>query len=248
MIIKMLESISKKNHAFNFRVILLILSFIFLFWQDIPAIQKNSLETITYDISPLGSSVYNDYGKVELYGKQVNLVTFKTSVFGFNDLETIYSDVSTDLPIRVEREISFLLHDEYIEESYFPEVGKLIIEKFEGTKKVEEFNFKANGPIHNAIILPFSLRRVPDLNIGWSLDVRLPDEFKVTLTSIEEVVVPAGTFETYHFTSQPEKFEIWITTDSLRIPVKIKGCGGMNYTLSMMKRTLKEDNEKETKK
>jgi len=238
---------SINNRYLNSRIAALFFCFVFFFFKNIPAIEKPPLETITYDVSPLGSSIYNDYGSVELYGQQVNLVTFKTSVFGFNDLETIYSDISTYLPIKVERDISFFLHDERLIEHYYSDEGKLVIEKFEGGKKVEEFNFKASGPIHNAIILPFSLRKIPDLVIGRSFDVRLPDEFKVTLKSIEDVTVPAGKFTAYHFISQPSKFEIWITTDNLRIPVKIKGCGGLDYTLSMMKHSLR-DNEKEIKK
>jgi len=237
-----------KNETFQIKILLFLIVFVFLLLHNAEAVQKIPLETILYDVSPLGSSEYNDFGEVELYGKQVNLVTFKTSVFGFNDLETIYSDIRTNLPVKVERDISFLLHDEHIVENYSPTEGKLIIEKFEGSKKVEEFNFEAKGPIHNAIILPFSLRKIKDLNIGWSFDIRLPDEFKVTLVSIEDVSVPAGTFKAYHFISEPKKFEIWITTDGLRIPVKIKGCGGLDYTLSMIKRSLKEENEKEAQK
>ncbi len=117
-----------------FKILLLSFCFACVYLTDNYAAEKTPLETITYDISPLGSSVYNDYGVVELFGKQVNLVTFKTNVFGFSDLETIHSDLLTNLPVRVERDISFFLHDEHIEENYFPDVGKLIIEKFEGTK------------------------------------------------------------------------------------------------------------------
>ena len=50
---------------------------------------------------------------------------------------------------------------------------------------------------------------------------------------MEEIGIPAGKFKVYHFTSNPNKFEIWITQDPLRLPVKIKGAGGLGYTLVM---------------
>jgi hypothetical protein len=52
--------------------------------------------------------------------------------------------------------------------------------------------------------------------------------------------VPAGKFKAYHFTSTPKKFEIWISKDDYRIPVKIKGLGGYNYTMLMKNHYCKE--------
>ncbi len=201
------------------------------------------LETIIYDVSPvLGISEYQDFGLVEFQGNKANLVTFKTKVAGFKDTETIYSNPDTYLPIRVERNISSMwLHKEYIVEEYFSQESTLKIDKFEGGKKTKEYNFKGKGPINNAILLPFSLRKVPNLGIGWSCEIILPEVFRVRLVNIEDVTVPAGKFRAYHFTSSPPKFEIWISADDSRIPVKIKGLGGLSYTLSMKKRILKEE-------
>jgi hypothetical protein len=55
------------------------------------------------------------------------------------------------------------------------------------------------------------------------------------------VAVPAGKFRAYHFTSAPHKFEIWITADELRLPVKIEGAGGYPYTLMMNKRARENE-------
>jgi hypothetical protein len=75
---------------------------------------------------------------------------------------------------------------------------------------------------------------VPQLGVGFNLIARLPtQEFVIKLTSIEDVSVPAGTFKSYHFKSTPPKFEIWITADERKIPVKIRGAGFMGYTLVM---------------
>ena len=70
--------------------------------------------------------------------------------------------------------------------------------------------------------------------MGWTFIAELPtQQFKIELIAIEDVNVPAGTFKCYHFTSVPKKFEIWVTTDERRIPVKIKGMGNFGYILVM---------------
>lgn len=195
-------------------------------------------ESISYEIRPIGVAEYNDLGKVGLRGRELNLVTFRTQVLGFDDREKIYSDPKTYLPIRVERDISMWAAKEYLTEDYKPQDSTLIIKKFKNHKQVNEYSYKENSPIHNAIILPFYLRRIAELKLGWSMDIRLPDKFTVKLVAIEKVKVPAGKFTAFHFTSIPNKFEIWITNDALRIPIKIKGAGGLGYTLMMKKRVI----------
>jgi len=201
--------------------------------------QEKATETIYYNISPVGISEYQDLGLVDFRGRKLNLVIFKTEVAGFKDTEKIYSDPSNGLPLWVERDISMWLKKEYITEQYIPQAKSLMITKYNKArnKKIEQHFFTADGPIHNAVLLPFIIRREPNLTIGWSYDIRLPDKMKVTLASIEEVAVPAGKFKAYHFTSVPHKFEIWITADKARIPVKIKGVG-FPYTLVMEKRAI----------
>ena len=202
--------------------------------------EGDPLETITYNISPIGKSEYQDFGTVDLQGAKVNLVVFKTFVAGFKDTEKIYSDPKNNLPLRVERDVTIWLHNEKLVEEYTPKERKLVITKFEGGKKTDQYNFKSTGPIHNAVLLPFSIRKVPQLKIGWSTIIRLPSQFKVKLSSIEDITVPAGKFKAYHFTSEPSKFEIWISSDKLRIPIKIKGLNGLSYTLSMVKYNSKQ--------
>lgn len=220
-------------------VLCLLAALLYLFLScGAPANSAEPVETIFYNISPVGTSIYEDLGIVELRGKPARKVIFKTEVGGFNDTEIIYSDPDTWYPYRVERDIAMWLHKENIIEEYNLRENRGTITKFEKGKKTAEYLLQAKGgPIHSAILLPFSLRSVSNLKIGWSCKIRLPDEYKVTLCSIEEVTVPAGKFKAYHFTSVPEKFEIWISADSLRLPVKIKGVGGIPYALVMQKRT-----------
>jgi hypothetical protein len=188
----------------------------------------------------LGTCEYQDFGSTEFQGHKANLTIFKTNVAGFKDKETILSQSGTYLPLLVQRDISIWLHDENITEEYSLTQNSFKLAKFQGGKKVEEYTVKGKKPIQNAILVPFSLRQVPGLKIGSAFEVALPAEYTVKLTSIEEISVAAGKFKTYHFTSSPEKFEIWISADDLRIPVKIKGLGGIPYTLEMKKRSTKQ--------
>ena len=139
------------------------------------------------------------------------------------------------MPYRIERSITKLLGNEYITEEYNQKKFTVTIRKFKGKKLVNELIIKANGPIQNAILLPFYLRRRPDLEIGWQFTARVPDEFKMELVSIDEITVPAGKFQTYHFNSVPDKFEIWISKNNPRVPVKIQGKSGFKYILLMKK-------------
>jgi len=195
-------------------------------------------EKITYEISPLGTAEYNDMGIVVLEGKKVKLVTFRTDVIGFDDLEKIYCDPKTLLPLRVERDISFFFSKEYLVEEYKPATFSLLIKKYVDNKEVKGYRFKAEGPIHNAVLLPFYLRTVDILELGWSYTIRLPDTYKISLVSIDEIVVPAGKFKAYHFTSQPRKLEIWISQDADRLPLKIKDMGEYGYTMVMKNRVF----------
>ncbi|MDP2905369.1 MAG: hypothetical protein Q8O22_03610 [Candidatus Omnitrophota bacterium] len=200
---------------------------------------KEPNEAIYYGVEPVGSSVYEDFGPVVYMGKTLNLTVFTTDVLGFNDTEKIYSDPDTGYPIRVERDVAMWLSKEYLTEDYSLSDCSVVINKFKDNKLVQEYRFKGSGPLDNAIIVPFSLRKAPILEAGWSKKIILPEEYIVKLEGTEEVSVPAGKFKAYHFISMPEKFEVWISADELRLPVKIKGLGGLGYTLEMKKRVSK---------
>ena len=220
-------------------ILLMALSFGVFSCVNLCAAQE-PIEVISYNVNPVGTCEYQDFGPIEYRGAKANLSIFKTNVAGFKDKEVIFSDIKTGLPIVVERDISILLHKENITEEYFPEENSARLTKFEGGKKTQEFTLKGKAPIQSAILVPFSLRNVPELKIGSTFDIVLPAEFRVKLTSIEEITVPAGKFKVYHFTSTPPKFEIWISADDLRLPVKIKGLGAFPYALEMKKRVSKQ--------
>jgi hypothetical protein len=195
-------------------------------------------ESILYNISPLGRSEYKDFGMVDLNGMKVNLVTFRTKILLIDDTEKIYSDPESLLPYKTERTISKLWGKEYITEEYDQKNFTVTIKKFKGGRLINERVIKADGPIQNVILLlSFYLRAHPDLEIGWRFTARVPAEFNLQLVSIDEITVPAGQFQAYHFKSIPDKFEIWINKDTPRIPIKIQGKSPFNYALLMKEYT-----------
>jgi len=220
-------------------VFLAVLSACVISCADLFAGQE-ALETIFYDINHIGTSVYQNFGSIEFRGQKANLTIFKTDFPGFKDKEVIFSDGDTSIPFLVQREIYIFFHNENITEEYSPRGHNFKLTKFEKGKKVEEYYIKGRGPIQNAILVPFSLRGSSGLRIGSSFNIILPGEFTVKLSSIEDVTVPAGKFKSYHFRSEPPKFEIWISADNARIPVKIKGLGGIPYALEMKKRVVSQ--------
>ncbi len=208
----------------------------------IPALQKPKFpdrvgERITYDVMlggmRMGKAVFYYQSKTEFGSKQVNLFTFETKLMRFKDNEKIYGDPETFLPLRVEREISSWPKYEKIIELYDQEKFSLNIIKAENGKNYEQ-NFKKDSAIHNAVILPYMIRRIPELAVGWNFEANLPTQkFKIELSGIEDLKLPSGVFKAYYFKSTPERFEIWISADERKIPLKIRGMSGIGYTLVM---------------
>jgi hypothetical protein len=181
----------------------------------------------------LGTAEFKQLPNAQIDGREVQVMTFETKVRGLNDLETIYSDPLTYLPLKVEREIRMLLSKELITEDYDQQAGKLTITKIKGRKK-EETVIEKKGNIHNAILLAYAVRNAPVLQGNLQIQANLPtQEYQIEMTSQQKVTVPAGTYEAYLFSSVPKKFEILMSTDQLRIPICLKGIAGIGYTLKM---------------
>jgi hypothetical protein len=191
-------------------------------------------EKIFYNINPFGKSEFSDEGLVTDQGRQVRLATFHTHIIGFDDLEKIYSDPLTGLPVRVERNVRWPFSKEYIVEDYDQTNFVMVMRKYKGDRMVEEHTVKQTEPIYSAVLFPFSLRSVADPQIGMKVKTAFPNEYEIVLNDLEEVKVSAGRFDAYHFVSQPHTFDIWISRDAKRIPVKIQGRGKFGgYTMKL---------------
>lgn len=198
-------------------------------------------EKISYDIKlgafTIGTSSFNYVSKTQINGRLLNLMTLETKIPQFSDLEKIYSDPETSLPIKVEREISGLLRKEVIVEDYDQKNFTVNISR-KTLLNTQKTALKRSGPIQNAILLPHYIRRMPNLAVGQTIPVNLPKyELKITLESIETIEIPAGSFKAYHFISTPRQVEIWITADERKIPIKLQGVGNYVYLMVMKEYT-----------
>ncbi len=202
--------------------------------------------TIQYLIEPVGKSEYTDCGTVDLNGVTANLVTLKSKILFVEVMEKIFYDPESSLPYKTERTNSGLWIKEYRTEEYDQKKFTVVIKKFKGKKLVKERIIKSDGPIQNMNTLLFYLRKQPDLKIGWQFSAKVIDELKLVkfnlgLLSIDEIIVPGGKFQAYHFKSVPDTFEIWINKSSPRIPLKIKIRGIVNCSLLMKGYSLRNN-------
>ena len=195
-------------------------------------------EKIIYEVRlsrlSLGSATFEHLPRQRVGGVELNYLTFETKLAKFRDLEKIYSDPETFLPVKIERFISIWPQPEMITEDYDQNKFVLTIKKVKG-KTIEKVVIKrGDGCINNAILLPYFVRDRENLDSGFNLVARLPrQDFLIKLDGKQEIRVPAGKFMAYHFISEPKKFEIWVSADSRRIPLKIKGVNSLGYTLVM---------------
>jgi hypothetical protein len=195
-------------------------------------------ESIQYGVQPVGKSEYKNIGTVHLKGVKANLVTIKSKILFVEVMEKIYYDPEGSLPYKTERTNSGFWVKEYRTEEYDQKKFTVVIKKFKGIKLVKEKIIKSDGPIQNVNTLLFYLRKQPDLKIGWHFTAKVINELKLLkfdlkLLSIDEIIVPGGKFQAYHFKSVPDTFEIWIDKRSPRIPLKIKIKGVVNCSILM---------------
>lgn len=192
-------------------------------------------ERIVYDVRlrrvSLGRAVFSHLPRTELNGEQVSYMNFQTKLARFNDLEKIYSDPGTCLPLKVERSISNWPFSEKISEYYDQKKFILTIIK---DGKPGQTVIKKDAPIHNAVMLPFYVRGIAKLDPGWTMSINLPNQkLQIKLAGMENISLSGKSFYAYRFESDPKRFEIWISADERRIPLKIRGTGSLGYTLIM---------------
>ncbi len=197
-------------------------------------------ESIQYGVQPVGKSEYKNLGSVDLKGVKASLAIIKSKILFVDVAEKIFYDPLTSLPYKTERINSGLWFKEYRTEEYDQNKYTVVIKKFKGGKliKVMEKMIKTDGPVQNMNTLIMYLRKQPDLKIGWHLTTKVPNELELTkfdlkLISIDEIIVPGGKFQAYHFKSVPDTFEIWIDKSGPRIPLKIKIKGIVSCTILM---------------
>jgi hypothetical protein len=193
-------------------------------------------ETLSYDVYckglKLGQSTLVFNGLENIDKKETYHITFKTEIPAFQDTEEIYADKETFLPYRVFREIKKLGgFKTYIEERYDQSGYEVSIDK-KGTIFSKNFSIKKASPINNAILLPYYYRINGLPENGKKLKVTLPTiEFEVFLRGEEIIETPMGKMPALAFGSKPSKFTFWLSSDEMKIPVKIEDDTALNYSL-----------------
>ncbi|UCH12890.1 MAG: DUF3108 domain-containing protein, partial [Candidatus Omnitrophota bacterium] len=203
--------------------------------------------TYLYTMGPLraGSAELTFLGKAAISGSQAYLIRFESRVGTFYDLENIYAETENFYPVYIERKIKKFGIKTNIKERYDRKNYKVEIVKggFFG-KKTEVI--KKQSPIHNSILLIYYCRRLSssELKPGYEFDVVLPtDEFKVTLTRIEKIKVPAGNFQAYLFESNPERIRLWVATDKRRTPLKMENLTSFGPSSIVLEKYWHKDTE-----
>jgi hypothetical protein len=192
-------------------------------------------EKTTYDIRlykvRLGSAVLTCLPSREVNGNILDQFVLETELAHFKDIERIYSEPQTYLPVRIERYILNWLSEERITEEYDQKNFTVSITKYKGGRS-RKLYIKKDQPLHNAILLPQYIRSLRNFDAQKVIVANLPTrKFQIRLLKVEDVKVPAGTFRAYHFVSSPRQIEIWISADAERIPVKIQGIGSFGYLM-----------------
>jgi hypothetical protein len=185
-------------------------------------------EKITYDIKKVGMSAGKatlSFDTVQLDGKEVYLITFTADAMKVHDVEKIYMEPKTFLPVKVERDVNVFGKREKITEVYD---GK-------GTVKITNEGkagqtIKKNVPLDNIYCFIYRYRQSGKFQMGEKLQLNLPTkDVKISLVRKDTMRVLGKDRDVFFMQSVPKKYSIWFDTD-MKIPVRIDGAVGMGKT------------------
>ena len=193
-------------------------------------------EKLTYDVrykgAKVGKSILTFHGEHDLAGRKVYHISFSTRIPSLKDTEELYADKETFLPIEVHRNIKKTMgFNDRIVEKYDQENFRVDIES-KSRLRTKTFSIEKDSEIHNAILLAYYCRVKEDFNKGDRFKITLPTlDFEVIFTGLETIETKLGEYRAYAFTSEPPKFNLWLSADENRIPLKIKHPGTFGYSL-----------------
>ena len=216
--------------------IILIMFFCVLICGLASAVAFEEGEKFTYEVSykglKLGRSILTFHGEKNLGDQKVYHVTFFTKIPSLKDTEELYAHKDTFLPIEVHRKVRKRIgFSDNIIEKYDQENFRVDI-RSKSRLRTKEFSIEKDSPIHNAILLVYYCRARGHFNKNEPIKINLPTVgFDVLYKGIEIIDTPIGEFKAHEFTSDPPKFELWLSADEKRTPLKIKNPGTLGYTL-----------------
>ncbi|MBM3251857.1 MAG: DUF3108 domain-containing protein [Candidatus Omnitrophica bacterium] len=171
----------------------------------------------------IGRSQLIFQGKTKLDEKEVYLIKFTTKTTSFNDTETIYAELDSFLPLKVERDIRMLGKKINITEEYNQEKKMVTITRTEGAKTTKEI-IKSDSQLNSILCLIYFYRLPGNIELGKTLSINLPlKKIRLKVKDIQELDVPAGEFDAFLLESEPKGYNFWFDTSISRLPLSIDG-------------------------
>lgn len=214
-----------------------------VFCDDALPFYKN--ETIKYAVKlngiTIGKAVLNYKGITKLGGRDAHLIIFSTDTLNFKDTETMYADIDSFLPLKIERDINNWGRKIFIIEEYDQNNNSVKITRLDKNRKSNSKpkEIKQDAKIQNVILSTYLYRKNGDFSIGREFSVTLP-LYKALMRITKEVSVrvPHGSFMAYLLESFPKGHQIWFESSKKAIPVRILGpsiAGKVNMVMTEYK-------------
>ena len=196
-------------------------------------------EKIIYNVNlfglKIGQSELLFVGTTLLNNKKVELIILSTNVNNLQDVEKIYVESSSFLPVRVERSVVFFGKKMNIIEEYDHQKNTLTLIKTEGRRTTKEI-IKSQKPIQNIISLIFLFRKSKNFDIGQVVDVALPPiNLEMKITGSVDFNAANTKYKAYLFESAPKRYRIWIDEGPKKIPLRLDGAVAFGNTAMVMR-------------
>jgi hypothetical protein len=160
-------------------------------------------------------------GKVKLDNKDAHKIIFSTNTVNFKDVETMYAQIDTFLPLRIERDINNWGKKMRIVEEYDQDNNSVRISQINKQQNKTQV-IKQDEKIENVILSIFLHRKLADLEIGKDFSITLPlRKIIMRVTKKTPISVPHGKYMAYLVESFPKGHRIWLEESQKAIPVRI---------------------------
>jgi hypothetical protein len=168
-------------------------------------------------------------GKKEIKGILRDVILLEAKAPGFTDKDTIYGDIRTFSPVRVERKIRLFGENMDIIEEYDGDGREVVITKMARKKTVQRI--ATPSKISNVILLLYHVRcNNYKYNIGKKFEFNLPTQkLEMRVEKNTKIKVPKGEFPAIFIKSIPSRFKVWFKKDD-GLPLRIQGAIGFGNT------------------
>lgn len=196
-------------------------------------------EIVIYDVRKLklkvGEVKLVYEGPLKYNNQEMLLINFTAKGANFSDVEKIYLDPTTFLPLIVERDVNVFGSKEKIVEKYDLKEGKVVISKTVRNKTTEQVIDK-DGALENIYGFLYRYRMSGKFNASEKSFMRLPTKDVTMKYKGTEMVEVGGKKRMTHFLeSDPAQYQIWFDSSVNRIPVRINGAAGFGKTSMVLK-------------